>query len=116
MASQVALHVEYEELSRLGGYGVRRAGIDKILTDANVAAATKADDLIVNAQNVSSAVHDEYAVPESLQTIAALQRGQAIGDFSNARVVAAVNVAGLAASTAVADEVDQGHLGPRIIG
>lgn len=109
------LHSEYHNLSRVNGYGIRRAGVDGILTNANVLAATDINSLVAIAQAPPATVHAEYAEFESLETIAALRFGLAIGDFTPSRVAAALTIAGLAGQTFAADEVDQGHLGVRTI-
>jgi hypothetical protein len=111
------LHDEYLSLSQMCGYGVRRAGVDQIILDSDVAAAASIDPLVTIANNPPPTVHDEYATFEALLLSRALTFGQATGDFSNARVVAAGTVEGLAESTTAADEQDStGHLGPRLLG
>jgi hypothetical protein len=119
MASQGnVLHAEYSEpggLSQLAGYGVRRAGVVGILTNAQVVAATSAEDLeaIVQA-GPPATVHAEYEV-EALMTDRSLKFGKALGDFSDTRVQAATSVEDLAEKTSAADESDLAHHGPRII-
>jgi hypothetical protein len=115
MASQGnVLHVEYEEQSAMNGYTVRRAGIDGILTNAQVIAATSAEDLeaIVEA-GLPGTIHSEYEV-EQINTDRALKFGDALGDFSDTRVAAATSVEDLAEKTNAADETDLGHLGPQL--
>lgn len=116
MASQGALlHAEYDELSAIAGYGIRRAGIAGILTNANVLSATSAESLetIVEA-GIPGTVHAEYEA-EALITDICLKRGDALGDFTDARVAAADTIAGLVNSTNAADDPDTGHLGPQIV-
>lgn len=108
------LHTDMHRLSDLVGYGIRRAGVDGILTNAQVLAATSADDLIVNANAMPGTVHSEYEF-EAMETVKALQFGKAIGDFTNARVVAALTTAGLVNQTNAQTDADANHLGPRIV-
>lgn len=117
MASQGnLLHSEYDSLSAMCGYGVRRGGIDAIIKDSDVLAATDVTSLQTLALNPPGNVHDEYAGYEGLLLNRALAFGVATGDFSPARVVAALTVEGLAESTSAADETDLAHLGPRLLG
>lgn len=116
MSSQGAiLHTEYEQLSALAGYGVRRAGVVGILTNAQVVAAATAEELeaIVQA-GPPATVHAEYDF-EAIETDRALKFGDALGDFSDARVAAATSVEDLAEKTSAADESDLNHHGPRIV-
>ena len=112
MASQGEglLHTEYDVLSTMDGHAVRRAGTVGIITDAQVVAATSADDLSTDAQNVPNTVHQEYQQWEPQQTQQALARGEAIGDFTDARVQASTSVESLAEKTNAADG-DLGQLG-----
>lgn len=116
MASQGAvLHAEYEELSAIVGYGIRRAGIVGVLTNANILSATSAEDLeVIVEAGLPPTVHAEYEV-EQIMTDLSLKRGDALGDFSNSRVAAADTIAGLVNSTNAADDPDTGHLGPQIV-
>lgn len=116
MASQGAvLHSEYDALSSLAGYGVRQAGVVGALTDAQVVAATSAEDLIADLDSVPATVHSEYEFT-ALNAQRALARGDAIGDFSDTRVAASTGYENLAEKTNAADEAnDLGHLGPRIL-
>ena len=117
MASQgPILHEDMREVSALAGYGIRRAGVIGILTNANVTGAATAEDLeaIVEA-GLPGTVHSEYEV-EQLITDRSLKFGDAIGDFSDSRVAAATSVEDLAEKTTAADEADLNHHGPRIVG
>lgn len=118
MASQGnVLHAEYGEpggLSQLAGYGVRRAGVVGILTNAQVIAATSAEDLEALALAPPAIVHAEYEV-EALMTDRSLKFGDALGDFSDSRVAAATSVEDLAEKTSAVDESDLAHQGPRIL-
>lgn len=115
MASQgQLLHQEFHQLSALVGYSIRRAGVDSILSNAQVLAATNADGLIANAGSPPGTMHAEYEF-EAVETQIALRFGKALGDFTDARVQAALTVAGLVASTNANDDPDSGHLGPRIV-
>lgn len=116
MASQGAiLHAEYDALSSLAGYGVRRAGVIGLLTNAQVVAATSAEGLeAILEADLPGTVHAEYAV-EQIQSDRALKFGDAIGDFTDTRVQAATSVEDLAEKTNAADESDLGHLGPHIV-
>lgn len=116
MASQGdTLHHEYTALSRLGGYGVRRAGVVGILSNAQVIAATSAEDLEAIVEgDLPGTVHSEYELIR-LETDLALKRGDAIGDFTDARVAAATGVENLAEATYAGDESDLNHLGPFIV-
>ena len=107
------LHEEYRHLSSLAGYGVRQSGIVGALTTTQVTAATSAEDLVTNLDSVPGTVHGEYDVT-ALNAQRALQRGDAIADFTDARVQAATTVESLAQDTEVANDPDTGHLGPRM--
>lgn len=115
MASQGATqHVEYEEQSAMNGYGIRRAGTVGILTNAQVIAATSAEDLeVIVEAGLPGTIHSEYEV-EQLNTDRALKFGDALGDFSDTRVAAATSVEDLAEKTKAADESDLNHLGPQL--
>lgn len=115
MASQgPTLHAEYEQLSTLAGYGIRRAGVVGILTNAQVIAATSAEDLeVIVEAALPGTVHAEYA-EEQIMTDLSLKRGKAIGDFSDSRVQAATSVEDLAEKTFAADG-DLTHQGQRIV-
>lgn len=116
MASQGSglLHAEYDELSSLAGYGVRQAGIVGTLTNAQVVAAATAEELVAILDTVPGTVHAEYEF-SALNSQRSLQRGDAIGDFSDTRVAASTSVENLAEKTNAADENDLGHLGPFIV-
>lgn len=116
MASQGnILHTEYEQLSALAGYGVRRAGITSILTNAQVVAAATAEELELIAQaGPPATTHAEYDF-EAIETDRSLKFGDALGDFSDTRVAAATSVEDLAEKTTASEEVDLAHLGPRIL-
>lgn len=107
-------HSEYETLSALAGYGVRAAGVAGLLSDAEVAAATSAEDLVANLDSFPGTSHIENEFT-SLNAQLALKRGDAIGDFSNSRIAAATTVEEVASLTFAEDEADQRHLGPRIV-
>lgn len=115
MASQGATqHNEYEEQSAMNGYGIRRAGVTSILTNAQVIAATSAEDLeVIVEAGLPGTIHDEYSV-EQINTDRALKFGDALGDFSDSRVAAATSVEDLAEKTTASDESDLAHLGPQL--
>jgi len=115
MASQGAvLHAEYEEQSAMNGYGVRRAGVIGIITDAQVVAATSAEDLeVIVEAGLPGTIHSEYEV-EQFNTDRALKFGDALGDFSDTRVAAATGYEDLAEKTEAASETDLAHHGPQL--
>lgn len=115
MASQGnTLHNEYEALSALAGYGVRQAGVAGLITDAEVAAATSAEDLVEDLDSFPSTSHIENEFT-ALNAQLALKRGDALGDFSDSRIAAATTPQEVSLLTTAADEADLAHLGPRIV-
>lgn len=118
MASQGnVLHDEYlgsGGLSQRAGYGVRQAGVAGLITDAQVVAAASAEELEVILDTVPGTVHAENELT-ALTSRRALERGDALGDFSDSRVAASTGYENLAEKTAAADENDLAHLGPRIV-
>lgn len=114
MASQGdLLHHEFTNLSRLAGFGVRRAGTVGLLTNAQVVAANNAEELEAIALVTPGTVHAEYDF-EGIETDRSLKFGKAIGDFTDTRVQAATSYEDLAEKTYAADG-DLGQLGPRIV-
>lgn len=115
MASQGnTLHAEYDVLSSEAGYGVRQAGVAGLITDAQVVAAGSAEELETILDTIPGIVHAENEFT-ALNAQRALARGDAIGDFTDARVAASTGYENLAEKTNAADETDLGHLGTRII-
>lgn len=116
MASQgPLLAAEYDVISSIAGYGVREAGVIGALTDAQVVAATSADDLVTDLDSPPGTVHAEYDFLV-LNAQRSLQLGKALGDFTDARVAAATTVEGLAEDTNAGDETGAlDHVGPTII-
>lgn len=108
------LHTEYDALSALAGYGVRQAGVAGLLTDAQVAAATSAEDLVDDLDTFPGTSHIENEFT-SLNAQLALKRGDALGDFSDSRIAAATTPQEVSELTTADDEADAGHLGPRIV-
>lgn len=107
-------HAEYEVLSSLAGYGVRAAGVEGLLTDAQVVAATSAETLSANLDTFPPTAHAELEF-QALNAQLALARGDALGDYSDVRIAAATSVQGVSLLTAAADESDLTHLGPHIV-
>lgn len=115
MASQGALlHPENEIISAIAGYGVREAGVLGLLTDAQVVAATSAEDLETILDTMPGTVHAEYEFL-ALNARRSLEVGDALGDFTDARIQAATTVEGVAELTNAADEASLDHVGPTII-
>lgn len=109
MSGLATLHEDARKLSALTGYGVRQAGIDVLLTDAQVVAATTVADLIANVE--AAVVHEEF-YNQKLQTIKALRVGAMQGEYSDARIQAATTVAGLALETWLSQsDADLSHIG-----
>lgn len=101
------------ETSQLAGFGIRQAGIQQYLTDANVVAATTVQDLInnVNAAVVSPGAAD----PSQRQSIVrSLSEAAALGDLSDARIQAATTVVGLSNLT-WASETPDSYLGVNLV-
>lgn len=115
MASQGALlHAEDEIISAISGYGVREAGVLGALTNAQVVAATSAEDLVTDLDTPPGTVHAEYDFLV-LNAQRSLQVGDALGDFSDARIAACTTVEEVAELTTAADESSLDHVGPTII-
>lgn len=96
------------------GYAILQAGVAGFLTDAQVQAATSADDLIadVNGAVVSPGAE---APAQRLNIARALAEGKALGDLSDARVAAATGVTDLATTytwVSADPATATGHLGP----
>lgn len=113
MAAQTNLHASEQPTSALIGYNVRRAGVLDFISNANVVAATGVDDLIDNVEAAFAPA--EYDVMKQ-RVIRALRFGKANGDLSDARVAAATTVEELADLTWAAEDDDNNHLGPGMIG
>lgn len=98
------------------GYAILQAGKQGYLTDALIAAATSADDLI---SDVNSAVvtpgGESFSQRNSIAR--ALKVGQGLGDLSDARVQGATTVQTLAELTWVTNDPSYltGHLGVNLI-
>lgn len=106
-------------LSAQVGYAILQSKPQGYLTDAQVAAATSADDLIANVN--SAVVSPGGESPAQRQNIAkALAVGKQIGDLSDARVQAATGVNDLALTYTWVDQDPNasvtGHLGPNFYG
>lgn len=104
--------------SALVGYAILQAYVQGYLTNAQVVAATTAQDLI---DNVNAAVVSPGGEPFSQRnSIArAIAEGKSLGDFSDARVAAATSANDLAVTyTWVSDDPNAsvtGHLGPDLL-
>jgi hypothetical protein len=108
MAGLNSLHESEKNLSVLVGQNLRRTDLINYLTDAQVAGATTAEDLVGYVQGTF--VHAEYE-QDKLQIIKAIRAGAASGELSDARIQAATSVADLVADTWANAETDQTHLG-----
>lgn len=103
-------------LSASVGYAILQAGTQGYLTDAQVVAATSAQDLI---DNVNAAVVDPGAASpaQRLSIAKSIQAGKNLGDLSDSRVQAATGVQDLASKTWVdSDPAFPTHLGTNIYG
>jgi len=85
------------------------------LTDAQVAAATTAEDLV---SDVEGAVVDAGAEAgaQRINIINAIRRGAALGDLSDGRIQAATTVEGLVQDTWASEDPNTSHLGVGIYG
>jgi hypothetical protein len=96
------------------GYSILQAGKQGYLTDAQVVAATSADDLIADV-NAAVVTPGGESPAQRLNIARALAEGKALGDLSDTRVQAATSVSDLALTyTWVSDDpaASNGHLGP----
>jgi hypothetical protein len=96
------------------GYSILQAGVAGFLTDAQVQAATSADDLIADVNGAVVAPGAE-APAQRLNIARALVEGKALGDLSDSRVAAATGVVDLATTytwVSVDPAASNGHLGP----
>lgn len=96
------------------GYSILQAGKAGFLTDAQVVAATSADDLIADV-NAAVVAPGAEAPAQRLNIARALAEGKALGDLSDARVQAATSVSDLALTYTWVDQdpaAATGHLGP----
>lgn len=90
------------QTSQLAGFGIRQAGIQSYLTDANVVAATTVEDLVANVE--AAVVPPGSADPSQRQSIVrSLREAAALGDLSDARIQAATTVVGLSNLTWASD-------------
>lgn len=102
------------QTSALCGYAVRQAGVQGYLTTAQVTAATTVQDLV---DDVNGAVVDAGAEANGQREsiVRALQRGAALGDFSDSRIQGATTAESLAQLTWMSDDTATGHLGPNLV-
>lgn len=104
-------------LSASVGYSILQAGKQGFLTDATVAAATSADDLIASV-NAAVVAPGAEAGAQRLNIANAIARGKALGDLSDSRVQGATTPVTLAELTFVTEDpsYSSGHLGVGIYG
>lgn len=98
------------------GYAILQAGKQAYLTDAQIAAATSADDLIADVNSaVVSPGGESFSQRNSIAR--ALKVGQGLGDLSDSRVQGATSVQTLAELTWVTNDPSYltGHLGVNLI-
>ncbi len=101
------------QTSQLCGFGIRQAGVQGYLTDAQVVAATTVQDLI---DDVNNAIVSPGAEADSQRNsiTRSLSEGAQLGDLSDARIQAATTVVGLANLTWASDTPD-GDLGVNLV-
>lgn len=116
MAGLSTYNASNQRVSQDVGYAILQAGKQGYLTDALIAAATGADDLIadVNAAIVTAGAE---ADAQRNSIARALKIGQGLGDLSNSRVQGATTVQTLAELTWVTNDPAYltGHLGVNLI-
>lgn len=98
------------------GYAILQAGVQDYLTDAGIAAATGADDLITLVNSaVVPAGSESFSQRNSIAR--ALKEGQYLGDLSDSRVQGATSIQTLAELTWVTNDpaYTTGHLGVNLI-
>jgi len=100
--------------SQLVGFALRQAFIQLYLTNTQVAAATTAEDLVVDVQGAIVPAGSE-ADAQRQNIIAAIREGARLGDLSDARIQAATTVEDLVQDT-WASEFPTGYLGPTLFG
>jgi hypothetical protein len=99
--------------SQLVGLALRQADIQNYLSDAQVVAATTAEDLVADVQGaVVSPGAEADAQRQSI--IAAIREGARLGDLSDARIQAATTVEGLVQDTWASD-FPTTYLGPTLV-
>ncbi len=106
----------YQQQSADCGYAILQAGAQDYLTDAGIAAATSAEDLIalVNAAVVPAG---SESLSQRNSIARALAIGDSLGDLSDSRVQGASTVTTLAELTWVTNDpaYATGHLGVNLI-
>lgn len=114
MSGLLTYREENQQTSALVGYGIRQAGVQGYLTNAQVAAATTVQDLI---DDVNNAIVSPGAEADSQRnSIArALREGGQLGDLSDARIAPCTTVTELAALTWVTDDSNTSHLGTNLV-
>jgi hypothetical protein len=119
MAGLTTYPASNKSLSATVGYAILQAFVQGYLTNAQVVAATSADDLIAN---VNAAVVTPGGEPDArrLSIARSLKVGQGLGDLSDSRVAAATSANDLAVTyTWCSDDPNAsvtGHLGVSIYG
>lgn len=108
MSGLLTYHAENQQTSALCGYGIRQSDVQLFLSDAQVVAATTAEDLVDDVE--AAQVHEELE-SQRQSIVRAIREGATLGDLSNARVAAATSVADLADKTWVSDDANLDHLG-----
>lgn len=107
------------QVSASVGYAILQAFVGGFLTNAQVVAATGADDLIANVQAAVVSPGGE-ADAQRLSIVNSLKVGKALGDLSDVRVAAATSANDLAITyTWCSDDPAAsvtGHLGTNIYG
>ena len=106
-------HQSFRVQSQLVGLALRQADVQNYLTDAQVVAATTAEDL-VSAVNGARVAPGAAAEAQRQSIVAAIREGARLGDLSNARIQAATTVEGLVQDTWASD-FPSTYLGPTLV-
>lgn len=119
MAGLATYQTSNRQLSASVGYAILQAFVAGYLTNAQVVAATSADDLIANVNNAVVGP-GAGAGAQRISIARALKIGQSLGDLSDARVQAATSANDLAITYTWASSDPgasvTGHLGVGIFG
>jgi len=118
MAGLSTYNASNRPTSAMVGYAILQGFVQGYITNAQVVAATSADDLIANV-NAAIVTPGAEADAQRNSIARALKVGQALGDLSDARVQAATSANDLALTyTWVSDDANAsvtGHLGVNLL-
>lgn len=117
MAGLLTYNTAYQQQSADVGFAILQAGVQGYLTNAQVVAATTAQDLI-DAVNAAVVAPGAESFSQRNSIARAIAVGKALGDLSDARVQAATSVSDLAQTYTWVSNFPAsltGQLGPNLL-